>query len=1170
MLRRVHIARLAFQHSPETEQRLLSYQQGNGNILNQNVDSENSGLSANTPKNISKHVQKIQNRTRQKMAFLNDLAKSDSDDADERNTILSTFFTEHEDFLNTYFQSELKQEFTPEFAQAATLDHLRQKFDKELNEISTKSLDSFGPKYNFYVSDAAFTRRFVRESLNLGPDEHITDTMLDDFRENNYVPNAFISGATIHFNMDHPDFNLEKKLIELRASRPNITEEQALEIVERNRERAVVHEITHFCLDREDRAGTSVADALKEQFKQALRVKKLEESPEWRALQDAVNAAFEGKFENKPDAEYLHEAIAISMAGQRKPYEKGDPRREVMTALKNLRDATKGNARIRGIMDKFDIDLTHQLKGDGKHEGSYDFARRKMDVATDDRTKNLVFKEAYEEHEKKHTADPGRGALDDAELKRKMQEEAEAEEKKEKDKILPEKVLENIAKVKEQVRYINDNKDGIIASFPKEAQESEGVALQQMMLRFNSDLDELSAVENAVKTLDKWEKGGVSRESKNAFATRWNFSHKGLYDDTTNASSVTELDKKNRPDRDELVKGLNGEVLAYFKPIEAVASGFKRVSEDEIDAISKKDRMLQYHDTTMFGWMKKHLWSSETSNIAWLSVFDMIKVYNIYKDAIMDRYHSKQKVRTYDAAKKWNVWGPLQPDLDKQARSANEEEVHSFKEFLEKEGFTYDQLFTEPGNVLERNKSNINRAKAVMEYAAAHAWLYHIDKHNGHDVYGIDYIGIFGERTFEELVEQNNAQQDKEKSNGRSKVDNYPDIPLLIEDIEHELKKKNLWMVFGIVERLQEKAKYAESNTWALVTILRMIREDKGIRDVMDKGLLDQLGGIGISQSAWSLTSFKIQRTDLMSWIKKGATEDAMKGLDNGDAFIGKVFHEIEHLLSDHPEHEQRSGRYAFDHKVAQVFAGQTVIGKDGKPVSIFDKNPVFDKYREFWKKNPTSTEPGKTDDDFFNPANKGSDLLLLPKTSIAAILVRTSQGQWTHSTKAPNFMAQVFMRDIELGNKKPETQAVFRREMKEKFAYFLREAITQTATREKFGTDTTPTGDNPEIADKNILWEMWHRDMISIDQYKALVLGINKDSTSSIVPIMNDIRAEKAKQDKLKEKIKELKERIPKDAAEKTSIDQDISRAESDSRAAEAKMNSLIHLSKIQTESNA
>ncbi|MBP9850445.1 MAG: hypothetical protein KBC47_02020 [Candidatus Peribacteraceae bacterium] len=1113
MLRRFHIARLAFQHSPETEQRLLSFAENNKQneflhgMHGDNAESISSDL-------VRKNIEDITNSTREKLAFLTDLAGirfTNSQETD--NKILNDFFSHHHSHIGKFYQQE-GLEFTYGDWSKNTVSTLVKVFADELKEIIKRNKEKMGPQSCVYLSHDTFVRQYM---ISLG-EKDLSPEACQEFSTTHIVPSAYLDrkNQSIIFDLSDARFNFEKQLhsmgYENSQEAPEEQQAIALEIIENNRQRAIVHELAHYSLDYVNKYDPiPLGERMIVRLKELFNVKTLDNHPQWAEVKRAVFEAFQTDGTGWKHEDILHEGLAMLAADNRIPEKGNTAAKKVSYVMRQLLAETQNDEQVRKLLDSLNTNLEYLIVGNGRNPSAFDDAMSKMNATTRERNENEAFADEWKRHNMEEdtarirTLNPDINSDINTDLDETAATMANANE-----------IIKAIGKAKKAVQSIQLSRGEYIQLLPSGESQAENLALDRMLESFSNDLVGLNSAENDAEILNQWETPlALHSSDKNRIAEKYNFASKGKYRDDMSTEEMGKLDKLNKEDRTKVIREIADIVAMQYEPLIKIAE----YMEDSL-LKSEQEILNKSNETEMSAFQKMQKALGPQNGIQWLSIFDMIKIYNIYKDAIVERYHSKQKVRVYDSAKAWNFWSPLQPDLDKQAKSANDEETEKFKEYLKKDGFTYEQLFNS-GGVLDQNRGNINRAKAVIDYAADHAWLYKLDRTNGRDVYGVDYEGLWGPRTFEELVEHNAEQQDKESSAGYSKVNNHPEIPMIIDDMLEELEKKNIWQVHGMMKRLQEKAKLAESNTWAVTTLFRAMRDDPDVLRVMDIGMLDKIGGIGISQSAWTMTLYKTQRKKILAMksAAEGATnkKEAVEAFirnENNDFIMGQVIAEIESLL---PE-ELRKGRdpkrhnskyrdfTELDHAVAQVLAGQSVRSSGGKYISIFDNsNPIFVKYRNYFMDttNTTPTEPDKTDPDFYNPQNGGSDLLLLGPAEIANNFSHTSQGRWTEENKALNFATQVLMRDVELGKIDLQLQSDFRAEMKKKFAsYFDTNVLGQAAAMNTMPKYKTKAQDKmpPEIHNKVIFDEFVLRDMVDQNIYRRIKTAEGQKTKGSVI----------------------------------------------------------------------
>jgi predicted HNH restriction endonuclease len=120
-------------------------------------------------------------------------------------------------------------------------------------------------------------------------------------------------------------------------------------------------------------------------------------------------------------------------------------------------------------------------------------------------------------------------------------------------------------------------------------------------------------------------------------------------------------------------------------------------SVEEVENENKKDKS-NAASGGVWQWMRKNIFSSQ-GHVMWLTPLNIINIVKIYKDAIVQNYQSNQKVKENAFAKKINLYKPIDHTLKKLARSSNHTETSEFKEYIEREGYTFDDVFGPDGKV---------------------------------------------------------------------------------------------------------------------------------------------------------------------------------------------------------------------------------------------------------------------------------------------------------------------------------------------------------------------------------------------------------------------------------------------------------------------------------------
>ena len=117
----------------------------------------------------------------------------------------------------------------------------------------------------------------------------------------------------------------------------------------------------------------------------------------------------------------------------------------------------------------------------------------------------------------------------------------------------------------------------------------------------------------------------------------------------------------------------------------------------------------------------------------WLCYYDIVKIFKIYQEAIVESYKAQQNLVTNRIAKdaSWFLdtqfhGKPIRQIINRQARSADSEETDKYKTYLEQGRiYLYKELFTNiyGTSLLDQNRNNVNRVRAILNYGAHHAWL---------------------------------------------------------------------------------------------------------------------------------------------------------------------------------------------------------------------------------------------------------------------------------------------------------------------------------------------------------------------------------------------------------------------------------------------------------------
>ncbi len=895
------------------------------------------------------------------------------------------------------------------------------------------------------------------------------------------LPNAFSHGNTMVFNIEHEDFKKE-----------GLSDTLA--------ERAVAHEATHLALSNaEPKYGIGMWTRM------------LKSHAEWKNLASAVEGVFSGDNEylsgGKKNERIASEALAIFMANRKAPINSAsiqgnasvDAQKQVCDILEKIfADPTTGyfdvlRKQLEGTVDRFtEVKARNGTPGAPLSVGSLLMQAAKDAKVQETLLSGLEPKNRETEEGVETNADQG------VRLAEKNLEQAAAASESLTAAALHTKIESLLTKL-ESIRGRYPALQAIIESAEMDSEKREQLlaAVSQNLEYLSQSGSDLLLLKKKADTLNRWsmneEDGGLSIEEKSAFAESSGFPTNPYRDLQTTMEAADALCK---PQLDEALQIMKGPVSGY----ETIFNEMNKEIDDAQEKGQKASEGSNVDEESVAEWLKKNVFSSQ-GDVVWLTPLNIMNIIKTYKDAIVQNYNSNQKVKENRVAKKLNFYKPIQHTLKKLARSTDHTESNEFREYIEKEGYTFNEVFGDDGKgksggLLAQNRHNFNRAKAVLEYAADKAWLYFLDPRNGHNVYGLDFEGIEGHQSFEELVQRHEAGKSKEVQHGYDRIDKMPDVPPMIDTMVHELRHKNIFAVQGIMKRLQEKAKYSHSNTWILTTILMLIRDesekDPTLKLCLDKGMIDSISNFTIQQSAWSITWFKLNRHDIEKW-KQGDVFGNNKTTKAMEVIEAKL-KEAGAKFPDTPK-----GNLAKYEAIAMVLSGKTFYEGNkeveergllnygwnpGARVSIFGSDKDLSAYRDAFRDatSSTDTEPGGTDSDYFNPGNGGSDIMLLDESQFSRILSRKSTSEWTYDSKARGLVTQVLMRYDELEKVDPDAFQNFKRETRKKFDYCM-DGVWDKSRRPTVVKDTDLQGNNmvDQLASRGLLSESKIRELAEL-----------------------------------------------------------------------------------------
>lgn len=1099
MLRWIKAARLALQHSPEREERLLSFaspvpnQPGNAENANPEQETrafatENLALSerqlfhdaifkAVLPDEQRKVLQEFRPQIEQhlgtidvaasnkdlgemvqlaRMSIVDELNREERergelaeaikniDTSDATDAQITQIFQDHRELIGKYFK------IPPSFAPKNTMNLLQALLFKDIDRIRQREYErETGVKWSFLKSQE-FEELYRK----------LNGIRVDDAESR--IPNAFSHGNTMYFNAEHGDFN-----------HPAYGETMSA--------RAVAHETTHLAIQA----------AKEDKFKIDGWVNTLKSHPDWDKLKAAVEAVF------ATDPDYIsksprkneritEEALAIYVTNSHHPAPEEFASQESYKAQKAVRDILQGmfDKPHTGFLDTLRKDLEGRIDRflEVKSREGTPESRPVGALLNDASREVLQQRRVAELAESQRIARAGDGTPTNPDEGKQLAAEDLAEAKNDANNpknpaallALRRKngtMLEEVSKMYPSIRQkVSGEK------IDAKAKEETLAIIDQNLEWISQSENDLILIERRVSAVESAEgrlkKGATVAEKRQMYAECVKDENNPYVNLTDNSSAddIAKADKQFEDDRKQVLDVAHEVLTQMGKMAERIKSGTEVKDDHQPTGASASG---------MMNWLRKNVWGPD-SGIVWITPLNIMHIIKIYKEAIVENYRSNQSVKENRFAKNINFYTPIQHTLNKQARSTNEKETSEFKEYIEREGFTFDDVFGPDGRglssgLLHSNRHNFNRAKAVLQYAADHAWLYFMDRLHGRDVYGIDYEGIEGHQSFEELVAKHEAGKNHQIEHGVERVNLDPDVPPIMDAMVHELRHKNIFAVQGIMKRLQDKAKFSHSNTWMITTLLMLIRDecerDPTLKFCLDKGMIDNISNYTIQQSAWSITWLKMLRNDIDAWKKKPGKE----GFGNNilTATMEKIEKRLKEAGADFPD--TKEGRLAKYEAIAMVLSGKMLHDnsddfrwphirkfgwKPGAKISLYENE--FNDYREAFDQytEQASSDPGKTDPDYFNVRNGGSDIQLLNLAQIVKILKFTSTAAFQEDEKARGFFSQVFARCRELAATDPAAHDNFVRDMSKKLSSWWKQEA-DPSRRKTFENKTGQLGEN-------------------------------------------------------------------------------------------------------------
>lgn len=504
-----------------------------------------------------------------------------------------------------------------------------------------------------------------------------------------------------------------------------------------------------------------------------------------------------------------------------------------------------------------------------------------------------------------------------------------------------------------------------------------------------------------------------------------------------------------------------------------------------VNEIQKKLKEIQ-DDKTVAQANKKSFFGS--IGIRFYSAYEIFEAFSMvtkaYQESFKEHTHLKASGLAQsggNVARFLPFAGDIQQTLNLQLDKANDEVKDNFVKFLENRRVNFRGLF-DPGGELDRNKHDPNRARAVLEYAASRGFLWDIEESDKRTkiVAGIPLETILPSQWtqaqkdayYDGLRNKNASGQMEEKKKGENLVASAENIPIIIREIQSEMRKRHFWSAFGMMEVAIKKGKVGHVNPWLATTIFMEMRKGDAVKYI-PKSFFDQIGGLGLGQPGFTMQFFKVDKNELAVW-----RERRKSGVDapiDETGVLGNIIAQIEKEFADVPEEKRAE-------LVAQVLAGQLIRYK-GKNISLFESK--YNEYRHGILRNPYAGAPNmQVDDDFFA---EPSEVILYDGTNIMTIL-RISNEAFSQQGKAVNFMRNIIDRYDALENAgMTEAMNEFKNDMRIKLHQYLREGPINDVRTTAAGKITVKTKKNIKDGEP-ALSGMLDRDLIQLKEVEKLI----------------------------------------------------------------------------------
>lgn len=392
-------------------------------------------------------------------------------------------------------------------------------------------------------------------------------------------------------------------------------------------------------------------------------------------------------------------------------------------------------------------------------------------------------------------------------------------------------------------------------------------------------------------------------------------------------------------------------------------------------------------------------------------------------DAFKEAWHARSHHRAAEfgvAVAKMLEKLPYGPDIEQVLESGiqrhDDEEKNKYMEFLKSRNVGFGSLFVDHHNLMDANRTDPNRARGVLEYAASKGWLYDIDtiqfaparekKFFGRfrlaDYVPADWSDTRINEYFYVLLGQNKSGADNEENSTYGRIKDIENPPAFIKNLEAELDGLNLWSAMGVCKRAIERGLWAEISPWLTTTIMRKLQDPK-VRKYIPRSWLDKVGSLAFYRTSFTLGVFKGERKKFDAWLKTGDKDDLTQ-----IGTFGKVIKEIRDDIESKKgnlDFTTAEGIRILDRYTARVLAGELVELPNGATVTIFDTRYAFYRNSDIIKKQGEVESVEKEDPDYYTQT---TDNIIAGGTPVDQILQVTGNAKFQHESKAQHYLGNV------------------------------------------------------------------------------------------------------------------------------------------------------------------